>query len=104
MKRHYDKGNSYKRKHLVGSLLYRFRGLVYYHHIEAHGGMYGAKAVAEYCNLFCKLRSGEDRMIGMRVMGTAFDTSKPTPGTHFLQQFRPPNPSNPFHAFKEFYS
>ena len=44
MKRHYDQGNSYERKHLIGGLL-RVCGLV--HHGEEHGGTHGTGAEAE---------------------------------------------------------
>jgi hypothetical protein len=38
MKKHYDHGNSYKGKDLIG-LAYSFRGLVHYHHDRKHGSM-----------------------------------------------------------------
>jgi hypothetical protein len=38
VKRHYDQGNSYKRRHFTG-VVYSFRGLVHYHHGRKHGSM-----------------------------------------------------------------
>ena len=38
VKRHYDHGNSYKVKHLIG-VAHSFRGLVPYHHGAVHGSM-----------------------------------------------------------------
>jgi hypothetical protein len=38
VKRHHDRGNSSKGKHLIGASL-QFRGLVHYHHGGKHGGM-----------------------------------------------------------------
>jgi hypothetical protein len=37
MKRHHDRGNSYKGKHLIGAGL-QFGGLVHYHHGRRDGG------------------------------------------------------------------
>ena len=37
IKKHHDQGNSYQGRYLI-RLVYRFRGLVHYHHGKKHGG------------------------------------------------------------------
>jgi hypothetical protein len=57
VKRHHDQGK-YKRRHLIGSLAYTFRGLSHYHHDREHGSIQvGAKAVAK--KYFMINRQGE---------------------------------------------
>jgi hypothetical protein len=46
VKRHYDHGNSYKGKYLIGTGL-QLRGLVHYYHGGSMAGRHGAREVAE---------------------------------------------------------
>jgi hypothetical protein len=67
------KGNFDKGKHLIGSLLYSFRGLVHYHYGREHDGSQAAMAL-ELRALHPDLQAK-----GVRTdLAWAFETSKPT--------------------------
>ena len=83
VKRHHNQGNSYKWKHLTGSLLKRFRTLVQYHHGGEHANTHGAEVVVRVTSW--SARGCGDRGSGVwGGMGFLKLQSLP-PVTHFLQ-------------------
>lgn len=75
-----DQGNSYKRKHLIGSLINSFRGVGHYH----QGGAGVGEVVVSYILIYRQRereKGGKDRQRERQTLALvgAFETSKSTP-------------------------